>query len=339
MDVSVVLCTYNRCECLAKALESLSTQQVNGIRYEIVVVNNNSTDSTQQIIDSFVLRDSHFRCQFEEKQGLSYARNCGIDAARAPVIAFTDDDIVFPRDWIQSVYDAAIRYPAADFIGGQVVPVLDTPLPSWAKVTMAPFALQQYGDEPFTVDKSNPRFLIGACLIVRRSVFEKVGRFDPRTQRVKDGVGSTEDADWEARVWNSGGHGVYVPAVVCYSDIAKDRLTKAYHRRWHLGHGRFNARGRRSDFEIASRRILGIPAWFYRQTIEAALSVPIGYLKENPGEAFEQEAMLLFRLGYIWERWRAQLNIAKRAFRLSPNCNSPLKEPQLDATLHCRTDL
>lgn len=307
MDVTVVLPTYNRCATLQKALSALKAQTHANIHYEIVVVNNNSSDRTEQIVQSFIEKDGRFRYLFESRQGLSYARNAGIGAAYSDLIAFTDDDIEVPYDWIQKIHQAALQYPDAEFLGGRVLPLLNEPLPAWAAFRMAPFALQQLGGRPFRVSKEDRCVLIGACLIVRRRAIERAGMFTVETKRVRDGVGSTEDADWENAVWNRGGHGMYVPSILCYANIPKDRLVKSYHRRWHLGHGKFNAKARRPEWE-GSRRLLDVPAFMYRQSIEASTDLMRLICKRQWMEAFERECELLFYCGFMKERWTAQLS-------------------------------
>src|SRR4051794_17325807 len=96
-DVSIVISTYNRCSMLPLALESVLRQDTPGFSYEVVVVDNNSTDNTRNVIRSFEsCSDGKLRYFFEAKQGLSHGWNTGIDASLAPIIAFTDDDQVMP---------------------------------------------------------------------------------------------------------------------------------------------------------------------------------------------------------------------------------------------------
>src|SRR5205814_2783131 len=92
-QVSVIMSTYNRGELLNDAIRGVLAQRV-GITpaFELIVVDNNSADSTRKIVERFVALDSRVRYLFEPQQGLSHARNAGIREARAPLIAFTDDD-------------------------------------------------------------------------------------------------------------------------------------------------------------------------------------------------------------------------------------------------------
>ena len=306
MDLSVVLSTYNRSGVLRNALETLAVQQTQGIDYEILVVDNNSTDDTKQVASSFIERDSRFRYIFEKRQGLSYARNAGIAAAKSDLIVFCDDDVEVSPTWIQKNYEASLQFPDADYIGGRVLPIWGGPVPSWVRNNMAPFALSDLGDQPFVVSPRIPHCLVGASLAVRRRAFAKAGLFSIETQRVKNIIGSTEDFDWQIKVWAYGGHGVYVPDIVCATEVPRDRLVKSYHRRWHLGHGKFNAISRRPEWD-SPRRLLGVPIFMYRQALEAILGMVKYRFRADSAEAFECQIKLLFYLGFFKQRWKMHL--------------------------------
>ncbi len=240
--VSVVLCTYNRADQLASALEPLLAQS-GDVPYELLVVDNNSKDRTADVVNAAARQArTTVRYLFEPKQGLSHARNRGIDEARAPIVAFTDDDVRVADDWVASVARAFDRHPDADYVGGRVLPNWLQPPPKWLTTAhWSPLALQDYGDEPLVSSRDRAVCLVGASLSFRREVFERVGLFAPRLGRIKDGIGSTEDHDMQLRLWKAGMRGVYVPDVVSIADVTPDRMVKAYHRRWHRGHGRYCA--------------------------------------------------------------------------------------------------
>lgn len=307
MDISVVMSTYNRCDLLDKDLEALLNQKANGLEYEVIVVDNNSTDKTAEKLASYARPDSRVRYVFEGRQGVAYGRNAGIGVARADLIAFCDDDVQVASDWLQCMYDALARYPEADFVGGKVVAVWKERPPRWLMTKMGPLALQDYGEEPMRVSMDNARCLVSACLGVRRRALDKAGLFPLETQRVKDSVGSAEDYDWELQVWKYGGHGMYVPNIICYCEVPPSRLVKSYHRRWHLGHGKFNALSRRRDFEGGRWRFLDVPAFTYRQILTAAFATIAHLLRRDWAAAFEQENYVFFYFGFIRERWKEQL--------------------------------
>src|SRR5438876_3486068 len=110
-DVSVVLCTYNRAALLQPAIDALLSQ-TGDVSYEIIVVDNNSTDATGSVIREIVARaGGRVVYTFEPQQGLSHARNRGLALARASIIAFTDDDVRVAPDWVQQLNRAFAADP------------------------------------------------------------------------------------------------------------------------------------------------------------------------------------------------------------------------------------
>jgi glycosyltransferase involved in cell wall biosynthesis len=318
LDVSVVLPTYNRCKTLRSALEKLLLQIVSGIDYEIIVVDNNSPDRTRETVASFVEKDSRFRYVLETRQGVSHARNAGIQAARADLIVFCDDDVEVPPSWIQQNYKAALRFPQSAYIGARILPIWEAPPPAWAQWSMAPFALSDLGDEPVVVCPENKQCLVTASLAVPRRTFQQAGMFDVETQKVKDAPCSTEDFEWEKKIWACGGYGVYVPDILCYTPIPQDRVRKSYHRRWHFCHGTLNAISRTSDFE-GPRCFLGVALFVYRLALQAAFNV-VRYAFRSDARAFSFETRIWFFLGFIRQRVKDQL--------LNRNKRRPANAPQ-----------
>lgn len=308
MDVSVVISTYNRASILGRAIEALLVQDTGGLTYEVVIVDNNSTDNTKQVIESYAQRDSRIKYAFEKKQGVAYGRNTGIALTQGEYILFCDDDVTVSPNWLQKLHEELLRYPDADFVGGRVLPFWKNAPPAWLDVRMAPLALQDYGDTPQRVSAENPRCLISACLGVRRRAFDRAGLFDPATQRVGNSIGSSEDHDWEMKVWQNGGFGVYVPSVLCYAEVPPVRQLKSYHRRWHLGNGKFAAIAPGRQFEGGAFRLLGVPPFVYRQLLEAASHYLAALLRQgNSASTFERENKLFFFLGFVRERWNQTL--------------------------------
>ncbi|MGH8639481.1 MAG: glycosyltransferase family A protein, partial [Burkholderiales bacterium] len=119
--VSVVLCTFNRSQLLGGAVEALLRQDPETPAYEVIVVDNNSTDATRDVIEGF-LPGGRVRYQFESRQGLSVARNRGIEIARGDIIAFTDDDVRVRPAWVRSIVQAFAEHQDVDMIGGKVQP-------------------------------------------------------------------------------------------------------------------------------------------------------------------------------------------------------------------------
>ena len=218
IDISVILSTFNRADLLPGAIDAFLQQETQGVTFEVILVDNNSTDNTRGVVSNYVR--SHpglIKYIFEPKQGLSHGRNAGIANANGNILAFTDDDVRVHSNWISGLYEAFNAYPDAVYIGGKVLPLWRTSKPKWANPQLSSFALQDYGKEPKTIDHNYQRCLIGANLACRKGLIERIGGFDPATQRVKDGIGSNggprmadEDLDgrfaWKIRSRRSSVH-------------------------------------------------------------------------------------------------------------------------------------
>jgi glucosyl-dolichyl phosphate glucuronosyltransferase len=310
MDVSVVLCTYNRSGLLRTALAHLARQQSSGLAAEIIVVDNNSSDDTADVVRAAAASASiDIRYAFEKKQGISHARNTGWRLARSGYVAFTDDDVHVDAQWIARVHDALTAHPDVDCVGGKVLPIWPAPPPSWlTRDHWAPLALLDYGDEPLRLDEHDPRCLLGANLACRRETLVRLRGFSPTVQRVRDGIGSVEDHEFLIRLWTSGGRALYVPQLVVNAPVDLARLDKAYHRRWHRGHGHFHALLRSAAMEgSAKARVFGVPAHLYRQFLVDAASWPLMALRGNAGDAFRPETRMWFFLGFLATRTRRGL--------------------------------
>src|SRR5262249_49395782 len=132
MDITVILCTYNRCHCLAEALESIAVQAVPELtEWEILVVDNNSSDDTRSVVEGFERRyPGRIRYLFERVQGKSYALNAAIQAARGDIFAFTDDDVTAEPQWLCNLTEHLYEQKWAG-AAGRIVPKWTRPLPSW----------------------------------------------------------------------------------------------------------------------------------------------------------------------------------------------------------------
>ena len=302
-DVSVVLGTYNRARMLAGAIEHLIAQQQKGVRYEIIVVDNNSTDNTRDVVSQFAGSDPPVRYIFEPRQGISYARNAGISQSRSPIIAFTDDDVRVSSDWITTVKETFDTHQEIGFIGGKVLPVWAAAPPEWlTRKHWSPLGLQDHGDEEFYLEPSRVTGVIGANLSVRRNLFEKVGLFAPEVQLVKGRIGTMEDHEYVGRLWQAGVIGLYVPQLVVQAPVEISRTTKNYHRRWHKGHGRSFAIMREERMEKASWSLFGVPAHLYRQALIDTFSLIKHSLRRHEEQAFLSEVQLRFFFGFWLKR-------------------------------------
>ena len=302
-NISVVIPTYNRAELLAGAIESLLAQDASGFQYEVIVVDNNSTDKTRDVVESFSDRDRPVRYIFEDRQGNAYARNAGITQSHASIVAFIDDDVRASSNWIASVKTIFEKHPEVGFIGGKVLPVWTSTPPDWlTSQHWMPLGIQDHGEAEFYLEPVRVTGVISANLAVRRELLERVGMFSTRLQMVKGCIGGMEDHDLVDRLWRAGTVGMYFPQLVVETPVDCQRTRKSYHRRWHKGHGRNYAIMREERMENASWYLFGVPAHLYRQ----ALIDSVGLIKHWVGRreelAFLCEVNLWFFLGFWLKR-------------------------------------
>jgi hypothetical protein len=153
----LVLCTYNRASLLGNALDALLAQQSDTPPFEVIVVDDNSTDDIAVVIQGAMRRHHNLRYIFEPRQGLASARNAGIEAALAPLVAFTDDDVRVARTWVTAVIAGFAEFTVAEWIGGKVVPRWPAQPPAWLEAaSSAPLALVDHGDDAFPVSATRP---------------------------------------------------------------------------------------------------------------------------------------------------------------------------------------
>ena len=125
MNVSVILCTYNRCGSLASALKSVAASQFRSpTEWEVLTVDNNSSDQTRAVAEEFCKNHpGRFRYIFEGQQGKSNALNRGIRESKGNILAFMDDDVVADPDWLENV-TAPLKDSKWMGVGGRIVPPL-----------------------------------------------------------------------------------------------------------------------------------------------------------------------------------------------------------------------
>jgi glycosyltransferase involved in cell wall biosynthesis len=307
VDVTLLVCTYNRRDDLREMLETAVRQETDGsFTYEVLVVDNNSTDDTRAVVEAFVAAGhAKVRYLFERRQGKAFALNTGLAAARGWIYTIADDDFVLPPDWVGKIVRGFREHPDVSFVSGKVLPRWQGRVPAWAGVPehWSAIALADYGDQPFYAD-ANRQVCLLACSFKRADV-DAVGGYRADLGVSSDLIGGVEDLEILQRLWNAGRRGVYLPHISFEHKVPDERVTKEYHRRWHAGHGRFYARLRDPAFERSRLRVLGVPAHMYRQAAQAAAGWVKWTLLGREAEAFACEARLRFFAGFFKERRQA----------------------------------
>lgn len=298
MNISVVICTYNRCASLKKTLASIGAMEVPAaLTWELIVVDNNSIDGTKSVVESFASSCGlNVRYQFEGTPGLSRARNCGIRHSTGGIIVFTDDDVLVSHEWIAQIKKGFDDYKPA-CLGGRILRDPTLPLPDWwdRKWRQVLTHFDRGNEVVIAGPEDRTEFAWGANISFRRDVFEKYGLF-----RVDLGAGTNvlgEDSEIVLRLRQQGERVIYYPRAVVVHSPAVDRLSKQYLRTWNYRLG-VAACILDRDFPKHWPRLLRVPHWRYKWAAQTLWNAARHGLTGGPREAFQQELNLITLFGY-----------------------------------------
>lgn len=233
--ISAIVCTHNRSDVLPSCLQSLVGQNLPPEQYEIIVVDNGSTDTTRAICDGYCKREN-FRYVFEAIPGLSQARNRGWQEARGDFIGYIDDDAVAEPQWLAKALECFSLPLSPDWVGGSVTLVFEEGPPSW----LTPYYYHalgwvDWGKKARTLDPAS-EWLVGCNSLFRRSILEKLGGFDTRLGRKKKQLLSGEEVQLHHRMRAAGAKFYYHPKVHVHHQVAKKRVLPGYfYRRYYWG--------------------------------------------------------------------------------------------------------
>jgi glucosyl-dolichyl phosphate glucuronosyltransferase len=305
MRVDVLIPTYNRAELLGLALNSLLRAPVpSTLSVTITVIDNNSSDSTRQVVESRMAHaGQRLRYERECAQGRSHALNRGIVTTDGDLVAMLDDDEEIDPTWFSTI-EQAFTDPEVDFIGGPYVPRWATKQPAWLPHEYgAVVGWVDGGDSVLSYDDSYPGILMGGNAVVRRTAMNRVGLYATWLGHTGERLLSGEDRDFYFRLRATGAKGLYLPHLVIYHHIPAERCTKRYFRLWMFWHGvSLGLLERRASSPVA--RFLGVPRWRFREAAAGALSAMSGLVvtPREPARAFARQLTLFELSGMLYGR-------------------------------------
>lgn len=267
MKVTVAICTWNRARILERTLDSVSRLIIpEGQSWEVVVVDNNSKDDTQAVLQKYQARFPLRPC-FEPSQGIAYARNHAVAAACCDLLLFLDDDCVVEPDWVSQYVAAARAWPDAAVFGGPIEPEFETPPARWM-VANPDLLRDVFGflDRGPTVRRlSHTESVLSANMAIRMSCLSGA-RFDVRLGRVANGRVGAEEIMFFADLMASGATGVWVGGAKVKHWVAKSNMTEDFAWRTCKGNGQAAVRlGQLSDCAL----LFGLPRWTLRRYVIA----------------------------------------------------------------------
>jgi glycosyltransferase involved in cell wall biosynthesis len=308
-SLNVIICTYNRASRLAKMLDSLMQADIPpGLRVEIIVVDNNSSDDTPKIVEGFMGRENPaVRYLFEGQQGKSHALNTALKHLTGGIIAFTDDDALVDRHYLSAILEAIGKYPEHGCFGGTVEPVYPEVLPDWLdlhgsmKFLRSAFVDRRDGEieAPYAElgFSSTPS---GCNMFFRREVVEDNGPF--RTDLGPQGkrLGFDEDSEYCRRLIDRGHAFYFIPSVIVRHPVYPERLDPQYLLDWRYQCGKSQALGTADAGRFP--RLFGVPRYLFREILDHSL----GFLAAAGSKTtrFYHRLVLAYSWGQVVGYWR-----------------------------------
>ncbi len=309
VHATVLICTYNRADRLAETLDSLSRTRTT-LRWNVLVVDNNSTDHTRQVVTSRVDRyPVGLAYLYEPRQGKSNALNTGLSHTDASIIVFTDDDVRVGERWLEAGCRPLLDDPLIDYTGGPVEPIWERPCPTWLDRTRSDLwgtlAILDYGGDSFIFEERR-RVPLGANMAVRRKLIDRIGGFDPHLGRSGSSLLGQEQAEFFCRSRAIGARGLYVPEMSLHHHVPAARLTRDYFRRWWYWKGVAKRwlEQRHPVTELGIdvsqvRKLAGIPRFMFGSALRDVAGWTFALLSCDSAELTRREMMLCYFAGYL----------------------------------------
>jgi glycosyltransferase involved in cell wall biosynthesis len=278
IQISVVICTYNRATYIEAGLNSLVHQTCNKNLYEVIVVNNNSTDNTEAICRSFIAAHADYAFYYlnESKQGSSYARKTGAALAKGALLCLMDDNAVAEPDYLEKIIDFFKAYLNAGGLGGRVIPKYIPSEPKW----MSYYVSSLVGNFDYSSEIcvfAPGKYPLESNMIIRTDDFKLVGGFNEMLPGVVGTVRiGSEGKDFFYKLQALGKQIYYHLQIIVHHIVEVKKLTKEYIYRVASGIGR----GER-------RRVLAISRW--------------AFVKKNIEYTFKLDASVILAIKYTFQ--------------------------------------
>lgn len=233
--LSVIIPTFNRVLYLKKAVKSILGQSIDKNRYEMIVIDNGSTDGTQVVIDELnEINNGYIRYFYESQPGLHVGRHKGAKEARGDILVFCDDDIVADKYWLEGIIET-FENTEAVLVGGKILPKYEINPPEWIErfwtfgeegKHLDILSLIDMGDKIKEVD---PSYILGCNYSIKKEIFFECGGFNPDS--VPDNMikyRGDGETGLSLKIKEKGWKAYYNPKACVYHNIPKERLTVKY---------------------------------------------------------------------------------------------------------------
>lgn len=297
--IAGIICTHNREKYLADAIDSLLQQDLDKESYEIIVIDNASTDSTAEISKKY-LSHPNFKYVYESTLGLSVARNTGAKSTKAPILAYLDDDAEASSQWLRVLVETYNNDPQLVIAGGRVelkLPENYDNLPSWISENLSG-ALGFYNLGNETVYITDPGLTPrGLNYSISRDFLEAIGGFDANFGRIGTKLLSNEELVMTELALQKDKKVAYIPAALVAHNVQPERLKLDWflRRSWWQGVSEYYRDEEKKSTKITHLKKAG-------ERVIRGLYKSIKYINQ-PATSFENLLYAYGQLGYLSNLW------------------------------------
>jgi len=303
IQISAVICTHNRAGYLKKSIESLVNQNLDNEKYEIIVIDNCSTDETAEVVNNLKRNSNIIRYIYEPSIGLSNARNTGWENAGGNYVAYLDDDAIAQNDWLSNIIDSFTNIkPEPDVIGGKIEPVWESERPDWLTENLQrALSVVSWSDHALIINNTS-MWIAGANIAYRKDLLEKYNGFNTELGRIGKKLLSGEEILLNKLIIRDSYNVYYVPSSKVKHHIPVERM----HKEWFIRRYYYNGiSGSLIDCELNNLsffdRVRNITKSIFKTILLLSRYVFSFFYGNgtNPGN-FETKCQIYFNIGYIY---------------------------------------
>lgn len=305
--LTVVIPTRNRANLLAGALASLVQQDLPLSKFEVLVINNGSTDDTQYVIDHYKCQLANLRGIYAPEPGLHTGRHAGMHAAKGDILIFADDDIEALPTWLSSI-DAAFKDPQVAMVGGNNYPLFQQTPPDWLNrmwhrpnfrgyKSISSLSVIEFTQPPRVM---SPYQIWGCNFAIRKEILLQAGGFHPDGMPKElirfRGDGETHVSRYVAE---RGLKCIFHAGASVYHKVTSDRMTHAYFRQRGFNQGISDSYTelRQKHFSTGT-----IQSNFMRRSLGDVLQIALNLLESAETRRAATELQLGHREGYDYHQ-------------------------------------
>jgi glycosyltransferase involved in cell wall biosynthesis len=236
-EITIAICTYNRSDALERCLDALAAQTCAATRFEVLVVDNASTDDTPTVVRRFAHKFSMFKYAQEPVQGLARARNRALSQCQSEILGFTDDDAIPNPDWVATILETFRGLPESyAAIGGEIEPIWERERPQWLDDKMLRTLGARLGWDTNERELEPDEWICEVNCAYRTKALSRYGGFPENLGRKGDLLLSGENYVNE-HMRQDGCRFYFNPAVLVRHCIPKARTTQTWFKRRYLWQG------------------------------------------------------------------------------------------------------